>query len=182
MVLWGGLTLDGGLPILSGSLQWLACAAMIIALSGSAMRQRFEERPGSPWDFENKLTRVVRTASIMAIVSVPMLLSMAAYAVYATRGHTLSVVGAMGMMLAVFMLLRQQSAGLLVLLISAMAAGAGTVLVLTSLDTNPHFASQSIYLSRTVAAAAALLPGVAFATITFALFVPRLLRKIRHSA
>ncbi len=171
----------GQTPPVHGFIQWLACGLLALAVTGPRMRASFEEAPTSPWRFGSGLARLTRAAVIAGVGAVPMLFWMAANAVYATDpcGRIVATAAGVSMIGALVLLIRARTIGLLLFGLSSLAGVIGAVLTVAMLDTNPGHASQHEYWSRTVGAAAAMLPGVVLGATLFAAFVPRMIRYLR---
>lgn len=168
---WQPLSLESALVQLALNI------ALLLSMSGSAMRSAFEESSASPWRFDAALARLARVAVIAGIAAVPMLLSMAAAAVYAAEApRIVAVVGAASMFLSHLFLIRGRAAGLLLLGAASLTSAAGVVGTLATLDGNPALAGQDWYFPCTVVDAVSALAGTVLGAALFVAFLPRLFR------
>jgi hypothetical protein len=174
---------SASLPLESGVIQWVACAALALAMSGHAMRERFEESPGSVWNFDTRMTRMLRLAVIAGVGSIPMIFIMAANAVYATDSfwRHLAVLSGIGMSLSLFTIVRGKTIGLAFFFVSATTGAIATLLTILRLSDSTFLVAREEYWSRTVVAALAAAPGLLFGVLVFALFVPAMLRFLTDS-
>jgi hypothetical protein len=166
------------ISIQSGVIQWLACAAMVVCLSGATMRSSYEERT---WDLNHRLARLLRITVIFSIGSIAMLFFMAANAVYATEvwPRYLAASAALLLILSHLMVARRYGVALLLLSVASIAGLVASIATIVCLDTNPALAGQVHYWSRTVVAGIAAMPGLVACLVLFLAVTPRFVRMLR---